>query len=56
MDEIGDEHVVQFVTNGASNLVTRRMLMEKRAKLFWFPCVAHCLDLVLDDIEELPIF
>jgi len=57
VDEIGDEHVVQVVTNGASNLVaTGRMLMEKRTKLFWSPYVAHCLDLVLEDIGKLPVF
>ncbi|RDX92309.1 hypothetical protein CR513_25577, partial [Mucuna pruriens] len=41
----------------AANLVTaRRMLMEKRTKLFWSPCAAHCLDLVLEDIRELSVF
>jgi len=57
VDEIGEEHVVQVVTDGASNFVAAgRMLMEKRTKLFWFPCAAHCLDLILEDIGELPIF
>nr|KYP59947.1 hypothetical protein KK1_015394 [Cajanus cajan] len=57
VEEIGEEHVVQVVTNGASNLVvTGQMLMEKRTKLFWSPCAAHCLDLILGDIGELPVF
>ncbi|RDX92342.1 hypothetical protein CR513_25542, partial [Mucuna pruriens] len=56
VEEIGEENVVQVVTDGAANLVTAgRMLMEKRTKLFWSPCAAHCLDLVLEDIGELPI-
>ncbi|RDX85555.1 hypothetical protein CR513_33238, partial [Mucuna pruriens] len=42
---------------GSANLVTdRRMLMEKRTKLFWSPCAAHCIDLVLEDIRELLVF
>nr|KYP34797.1 hypothetical protein KK1_044202 [Cajanus cajan] len=57
VEEIGEEHVVQVVTDGASNLVAAgQMLMEKRTKLFWSPCAAHCLDLILEDIGELPVF
>jgi len=57
VDEIGEVHVVQVVRDGASNLVAAgTMLMEKRTKLFWFPCAAHCLDLVLEDIGELLVF
>ncbi|RDX73953.1 hypothetical protein CR513_46355, partial [Mucuna pruriens] len=57
VEEIREENVVQVVTDDASNLVAvGRMLMEKRTKLFWSPCVAHCLVLVLEDIGELPIF
>ncbi|RDY01115.1 hypothetical protein CR513_15590, partial [Mucuna pruriens] len=55
VEEIGEENVVQVVTDSTSNLVAaRRMLMEKRTKLFWSSCAAHCLDLVLEDIGELP--
>jgi len=57
VDKIEEEHVVQVVTNDASNLVAAgRMLMEKRTKLFWSPCAAHCLYLILEDIGELPVF
>ncbi|RDY13309.1 hypothetical protein CR513_01802, partial [Mucuna pruriens] len=57
VEEIGEENVVQVVTNGASNLVAAgRMLMEKRTKLFWSTCAAHCLDLVLEDIGLLESF
>jgi len=57
VDEIGEEHVVQVVTKCVSNLVAAgRMLMEKRTKLFWFPCAPHCLDLILEDIERLRYF
>ncbi|RDX64150.1 hypothetical protein CR513_57326, partial [Mucuna pruriens] len=53
VEEIREENVVQVVTNDASNLVAvGRMLMEKRTKLFWSPCAAHCLDLVLSTLES----
>ncbi|XP_068483376.1 uncharacterized protein [Phaseolus vulgaris] len=56
VDKIEEEHVVQVVTNDASNLVAAgRMLMEKRTKLFWSPCAAHCLYLILEDIGEHPM-
>ncbi|RDX98708.1 hypothetical protein CR513_18333, partial [Mucuna pruriens] len=45
-EEIGEENVIQVVTDGACDLMAaERMLMEKRTKLFWSPCAAHCLDL-----------
>ncbi|KAL0010637.1 hypothetical protein SO802_005745 [Lithocarpus litseifolius] len=28
------------------------MLMQKRKSLFWTPCAAHCLDLMLEDFEK----
>jgi Protein of unknown function (DUF 659) len=33
-----------------------KLLMEKRTKLFWNPCAAHVLDLILEDISNIPIF
>lgn len=57
VEEVGEENVAQVVTDGASNLVAAgRKLMEKRTKLFWSLCAAHCLDLVFEDIGELPVF
>ena len=29
--------------------------MEKRRRLWWTPCVAHCIDLMLEDIEKLNV-
>ena len=31
-----------------------RMLEKKIPHLYWTPCVAHCLDLILEDIGKLP--
>ncbi|XP_028067063.1 uncharacterized protein LOC114269894 [Camellia sinensis] len=57
VNEIGEENVVQVVTGSASAYVgAGRLLEEKRTKLFWSPCAAHCLDLMLSDIGELTVF
>ncbi|XP_031284359.1 uncharacterized protein LOC116143083 [Pistacia vera] len=57
VEEIGEEHVVQVVTDGVSNYVAAgKMLKEKRRKLFWSPCAAHCLDLILEDIGKITVF
>ncbi|MQL84651.1 hypothetical protein Taro_017169 [Colocasia esculenta] len=46
--------LMQVVTDNASyNIAAGRMLMKKRKKLFWTPCAAHCLDLMLEDIGKL---
>ena len=29
------------------------LLMEKRKHLFWSPCAAHCIDLILEDIGNM---
>ncbi|RWR88638.1 hypothetical protein CKAN_01766500 [Cinnamomum micranthum f. kanehirae] len=55
VEEIGEEHVVQVVTDSAAALVKAgEFLMEKRKKIFWSPCSAHLLDLMLGDIGKLP--
>jgi len=57
VEEIGEDNVVQVVIDGASNFVAAgKMLEEKRTRLFWSPCAAHCLDLILEDIGQLPVF
>lgn len=57
VNEIGEENVLQVVTDSASAYVsTGKLLMEKRNKLFWNPCAAHCLDLMLSDIGEFKVF
>ncbi|XP_050222226.2 uncharacterized protein LOC126672323 [Mercurialis annua] len=57
VEEIGQENVVQVVTDSASAYVKAgNLLMEKRKKLFWSPCAAHCIDNILEDIGELLMF
>lgn len=53
VDKIGEENVVQVVTNNAANYkAAGEMLMEKRKMLFWTPCAAHCIDLMLEDFDK----
>jgi len=50
---VGEEYVVQVVTDNAANYkVAGEMLMEKRKKLYWTLCAAHCIDLILEDFEK----
>ena len=54
VEEVGEENVVQVVTdNEASFKAAGMLLMEKRKHLFWSPCAAHCIDLMLEDIESM---
>eukprot|EP00253_Pinus_taeda_P023997 PITA_23997 len=52
--EVGAEHVVQVITDNAANyVVAGKMLMERHPTLFWTPCVAHCIDLMLENIGKI---
>ncbi|RZR85153.1 hypothetical protein BHM03_00012103 [Ensete ventricosum] len=56
IEEIGSQYIIQIVTdNGANFKKAGLQLMEKRKTLFWTPCAAHCIDLILNDISELPL-
>eukprot|EP00253_Pinus_taeda_P010395 PITA_10395 len=53
--EVGPSNVVQVITNNATNYVAAsKMLMERYLNLFWTPCAAHCIDLMLEDIGKIP--
>lgn len=55
VEEVGEEYVVQVVTDNASNYKKAgELLMEKRPHLYWAPCSAHCIDLILESLYELP--
>lgn len=48
---------IQICTDNASNYALAGKLLEDKFKhLFWIPCVAHAMDLILEDIEKLPKF
>jgi hypothetical protein len=53
--EVGPQHVVQVITDNAANYVAAgRMLMQRYPTLFWTPCAAHCIDLILEDMGKIP--
>ncbi|KAE8654899.1 protein argonaute 5-like [Hibiscus syriacus] len=53
VEEVGEKNVVQVVTDNASAYVAGRLLMAKHPHLYWTPCAAHCLDLMLEDIGKI---
>ncbi|KAD5960576.1 hypothetical protein E3N88_12048 [Mikania micrantha] len=54
VEEIGEDIVVQVMTDNASAYkAAGALLMEKRKTLYWTPCVAHCIDLMLKKIVVL---
>ncbi|XP_027357050.1 uncharacterized protein LOC113866362 [Abrus precatorius] len=56
VEEIGEDKVVQVITDNGSNYVLAgKMLEAKRPHLYWTPCAAHCIDLMLEDIGKLPL-
>ena len=53
VEEVGEEDVIQIVTDNAANYkAAGELLMQKRKKLYWTPCAAHCIDLMLEDFEK----
>ena len=56
VEDIGEENVVQVITDNGSNYVlVGKLLEEKRPHLYWTPCAVHCIDLMLEDIGKLPL-
>ena len=53
IQEVGEQNVVQVITDNASNYVlVEKMLDSKDRTIFWTPCAAHCIDLMLEDIGK----
>ncbi|GLJ49700.1 hypothetical protein SUGI_1054790 [Cryptomeria japonica] len=53
--EVGAENVVQVVTDSAANCVgARKLIVEKYPQIYWSPCAAHCLYLLLHDLAKFP--
>ncbi|WKA02834.1 hypothetical protein VitviT2T_020987 [Vitis vinifera] len=55
VEEIGEENVVQVITDNASNYVNAKMRLMKKRRLWWTPCAAHCIDLMLEDVGKLNV-
>jgi hypothetical protein len=57
IEDIGNDNVVQLVTdNGANYKAAGKILMDRIPTLFWSPCAAHCLDVMLEEIGNLKAF
>nr|CAD1823691.1 unnamed protein product [Ananas comosus var. bracteatus] len=53
IDEIGEENVVHVISDNASaNMAAANLLRAERPNIFWTPCAAHCIDLMLEDIGK----
>eukprot|EP00252_Welwitschia_mirabilis_P022174 TRINITY_DN5928_c0_g1_i11.p1 TRINITY_DN5928_c0_g1~~TRINITY_DN5928_c0_g1_i11.p1 ORF type:complete len:124 (-),score=19.60 TRINITY_DN5928_c0_g1_i11:55-426(-) len=51
---VGEKNVVQFITDNASNYVKAgEELMKRHPSIYWTPCAAHCLDLLLEDLSKI---
>eukprot|EP00253_Pinus_taeda_P004546 PITA_04546 len=56
IQDVGPSNVVQVITDNTANYVaTGKLLMERYPNLFWTPCVAHSIELMLEDIAKIPI-
>ncbi|XP_020986968.1 uncharacterized protein LOC110275377 [Arachis duranensis] len=52
---VGSSNIVHVVTNNAANYVSAgKLIHEKYPNIFWSPCAAHCINLILKDIASLP--
>ncbi|KAL4372740.1 hypothetical protein AHAS_Ahas05G0012000 [Arachis hypogaea] len=50
---VGPENVVHVVTDNAANYVAAGRLLESEfPRLYWSPCAAHCINLMLQDIGK----
>ena len=53
VNHVGRENVVHFVTDNASNMVAAgRMLQDEFPSIYWSPCAAHCVNLILSDFGK----
>lgn len=47
-------NVVQIITNNATNhVVVGRMVMDRDHSIFWTPCAANSIELMLEDMAKL---
>ena len=54
IEEVGDEHVIQVVTDNASNNMEAKNLLEKkRPHIFWSSCATHTINLMLQGIGNI---
>ncbi|KAJ0789561.1 putative transcription factor/ chromatin remodeling BED-type(Zn) family [Helianthus annuus] len=53
IEGVGEANIVQFITDNGSNFkAAGKILEEEHPKMFWTPCAAHCVNLMIQDIGE----
>ncbi|XP_077249140.1 uncharacterized protein LOC143888581 [Tasmannia lanceolata] len=50
--EVGEKIIVQIVTDNRSNYKKEGQQIMEKYHIFWTPCAAHCIDLMLKDIGK----
>ena len=56
VQQIGSKSVVQMITdNGSAYKKAGEMLMQVNPNLYWTPCAAHSLDLILHDFAAIEV-
>ncbi|XP_049931177.1 uncharacterized protein LOC126409228 [Nymphaea colorata] len=54
VQEVGLANVVQFITDNATNYrAAGDLFFQKYGTFFWSPCVTHCVNLMLQDLNEM---
>ncbi|CAD6242804.1 unnamed protein product [Miscanthus lutarioriparius] len=57
IEDIGPDDMVQVVTDNASNnMGAKKLLLEKRPNIFWTSCATHTINLMLQEIGNMPRF
>ncbi|KAJ7977287.1 HAT transposon superfamily protein [Quillaja saponaria] len=55
VQKVGEANVIQIITNNAANYALVGYHLEAEYPyLYWTPCAAHCVDLMLEDIGKIP--
>ncbi|KAF3785941.1 hypothetical protein EJ110_NYTH19194 [Nymphaea thermarum] len=54
VQEVGPANIVQFITDNAANYrVAGDLLFQKYRTFNWSPCATHCVNLMLQDLNEM---
>ncbi|XP_058082075.1 uncharacterized protein LOC131230261 isoform X1 [Magnolia sinica] len=54
MQDVGRKNLVQFVTDNGSASVKAGKDIQSKYHMYWTPCAAHCIDLMLEGIGDRP--
>ncbi|XP_058084226.1 uncharacterized protein LOC131231891 [Magnolia sinica] len=54
MRDVGRRNIVQFVTDNGSAFVKAGKDIQANYHMYWTPCAAHCIDLMLEAIGDRP--